>query len=74
MLGLGDWSGGLEIWNYEPGPSETGLEYWKNFYKNLNLALASPVSPALSSTFQHSQQVQQCAIFLMSLVHKNSTN
>ena len=51
MLGLGDRSGGLEIRNYEPGPSETSLEYWRNFYKNFNLALASPVSPALSSTF-----------------------
>ena len=65
MLGLGDWSGGLEIQNYEPGPSETSLEYWRNFYKNFNLALASLVSPALSSTFQHLQQVQQRAIFLM---------
>ena len=57
MLGLGDRSGGLEIQNYEPGPSETSLEYWRNFYKNFNLALASLVSPALSSTYSKSSSV-----------------
>jgi hypothetical protein len=50
VLGLGDRSGELEIRKYEASPSETGLEYWRNYYKKIHLALVSLVSPALSST------------------------
>ena len=32
---------------YEASPSETSLEYWRNYYKKLQLALVSLVSPAL---------------------------
>jgi hypothetical protein len=52
VLGPGDRSGELEIQKYETSPySETGLEYWRNYYKKLKLDLVSLlVSPALSST------------------------
>ena len=50
VLGLGDWSGELEIQKYGTSLSETVLEYWRNYYKNMKLDLVSLVIPALSST------------------------
>ena len=47
VLGLGDWSGELEN---ETSPSETGLEYWRNYYKKMKLDLVSLVSPALPAS------------------------
>ena len=47
VLGLGDWSEELEN---ETSPSETGLEYWRNYYKKMKLDLVSLVSPALPAS------------------------
>ena len=61
-----DQSGELEIWRYEASPNETGLEYWRNYYKKIQLALVSLVSLALSSTSSKPSSIFSWSILLTS--------